>query len=71
MTKDQRSKIKFKNSMKQCPVCKSTYTDDSLKFCLNDGAALTAPLSSSEATQQMSFGSNRTIENNPPIHVNI
>ena len=26
--------------MKQCPACKTTYTDDSLKFCLADGTAL-------------------------------
>jgi hypothetical protein len=28
--------------MKQCPLCKARYTDDSLSFCLNDGAALFA-----------------------------
>ena len=26
--------------MKQCPQCGSTYTDDTLRFCLTDGAAL-------------------------------
>lgn len=26
--------------MKHCPVCKNTYTDDSLSFCLNDGTPL-------------------------------
>lgn len=26
--------------MKLCPACKTTYTDDSLKFCLSDGGAL-------------------------------
>lgn len=26
--------------MKQCPACKTTYTDDSLKFCLSDGTSL-------------------------------
>ncbi|MGB7924783.1 MAG: hypothetical protein WCF57_16190 [Pyrinomonadaceae bacterium] len=26
--------------MKRCPTCQSTYTDESLKFCLQDGAAL-------------------------------
>lgn len=26
--------------MKQCPACKTTYTDDSLRFCLADGSAL-------------------------------
>ncbi len=33
--------------MKRCPTCGSTYTDDSLVFCLQDGATL---LSSGEAT---------------------
>src|SRR4051812_38267371 len=28
--------------MKQCPVCKTTYTDESLRYCLADGAVLTA-----------------------------
>jgi hypothetical protein len=26
--------------MKSCPICKRTYSDDSLNFCLQDGAAL-------------------------------
>lgn len=26
--------------MKECPACKTVYTDDSLSFCLSDGAAL-------------------------------
>jgi hypothetical protein len=26
--------------MKRCPTCQSTYTDDSLSYCLTDGAAL-------------------------------
>ncbi|HEV2912667.1 MAG TPA: discoidin domain-containing protein [Pyrinomonadaceae bacterium] len=26
--------------MKRCPTCQSTYTDDSLRFCLQDGATL-------------------------------
>ncbi|NOT47113.1 MAG: SH3 domain-containing protein [Acidobacteria bacterium] len=35
--------------MKECPACKTTYTDDSLRFCLSDGTALTA-LSDDEPT---------------------
>lgn len=32
--------------MKQCPVCKTTYTDDTLRYCLADGNALSeGPLS--------------------------
>src|SRR5690348_14767752 len=26
--------------MKQCPQCRSTYTDDGLRFCLTDGSEL-------------------------------
>jgi hypothetical protein len=26
--------------MKQCPACKTTYTDASLRFCLEDGSPL-------------------------------
>src|SRR3569832_1594539 len=42
--------------MKQCPVCKNTYTDDSLTFCLNDGARLI----SSYDPQQLPAGGNPT-----------
>jgi hypothetical protein len=35
--------------MKQCPVCKTNYDDDSQMFCLNDGTSLVATLSD-EAT---------------------
>src|SRR5690349_13487374 len=32
--------------MKQCPVCKTTYTDDTLRYCLADGTTLSeGPLS--------------------------
>jgi hypothetical protein len=33
--------------MKTCPVCHSTYADDSLRFCLQDGATLESARSSS------------------------
>src|SRR5207253_5946768 len=29
--------------MRRCPTCNRTYTDDSLNFCLADGAFLSAP----------------------------
>ncbi|MEO7538753.1 MAG: hypothetical protein ABIV21_01895, partial [Pyrinomonadaceae bacterium] len=31
--------------MKQCPVCSTTYTDQTLRYCLADGALLTNDLS--------------------------
>jgi hypothetical protein len=38
--------------MKQCPVCKTTYTDDSLRYCLADGATLSdGPLSEETVLQ--------------------
>lgn len=30
----------WEQSMKRCPTCQRTYTDDSLRFCLQDGTAL-------------------------------
>lgn len=46
--------------MKQCSSCKTTYTDDSLRFCLADGASLdyvseTETLVSATAGRQMRF----------------
>jgi hypothetical protein len=35
--------------MKQCPVCKTTYTDESLRYCLADGATL-SDLAGEQAT---------------------
>ncbi|MFL6468169.1 MAG: hypothetical protein ACJ72Z_09465, partial [Pyrinomonadaceae bacterium] len=29
--------------MKVCPTCRTQYTDDSLRFCLQDGSLLIAP----------------------------
>ena len=45
--------------MKRCPVCQSIYTDESLTYCLQDGAKLADvrdSASSEEATWQMSGG---------------
>lgn len=39
--------------MKRCPTCNRTYADESISFCLSDGALLSAPFDS-EAT--VSFG---------------
>lgn len=48
--------------MKQCPVCKNTYTDTTLQFCLADGATLYFA-TSEQPTQQFSGGTN-------PIRIN-
>ena len=39
-------------SMKNCPTCKRTYDDDSLRFCLDDGTNLSSSLDR-DATQRM------------------
>ena len=49
--------------MKQCPNCKTTYTDDALRFCLADGGSLIS-MSEAPETVKMSF-------NNEPMRVNI
>ena len=35
--------------MKRCPQCKQAYTDETLSFCLDDGAWLVDELSDTEA----------------------
>ncbi len=52
--------------MKRCPQCKTVYTDDSLQFCLSDGAKLISVDDGDEAaeTVRMSFG-------NEPTRINI
>lgn len=42
--------------MKQCPSCGTTYTDESLRFCLADGATLTELSTAEEATVVRSGG---------------
>lgn len=49
--------------MKQCPNCKTTYTDESLRFCLADGANLISAPDAAE-TVRMSFA-------NEPLRVNV
>lgn len=47
-----------------CPVCKTTYQDQTLVFCLNDGTKLVSLGNNSETTVQMSHQMN-------PVRVNI
>jgi hypothetical protein len=44
--------------MKQCPNCKTTYTDETLSFCLADGASLVTPPPDNEETLVMPFARN-------------
>ena len=52
--------------MKQCPNCKTTYTDDSLQFCLSDGTNLIF-VPTEANTAQMNFGGG----GGEPLRVNI
>ncbi len=46
--------------MKRCPTCKSTYTDDSLRFCLQDGATLLSLRDESPTLNLMTAPDRRT-----------
>lgn len=48
--------------MKTCPTCQTQYTDDTLRFCLQDGAPLTRSTSSTDAPT-ISFGETDTLVN--------
>lgn len=45
-------------TMKLCPNCKTTYSDDTLRFCLSDGTNL-IPMSNAEKTVEMSGKTNQ------------
>jgi len=48
--------------MKYCPSCQTSYTDDSLKFCLQDGAPLAEIVDSNEAdTPTVVFNNEETV----------
>ena len=53
--------------MKRCPTCQRIYTDDTLRFCLEDGTAL---LSESVSTDQtLLLDSSQTSEEPPPTEI--
>lgn len=60
--------------MKQCPLCKNTYTDDSLQFCLEDGETLYY-FTNEQPTQEFSNINNQPTQAFPqkttPIHIPI
>jgi ketosteroid isomerase-like protein len=47
--------------MKYCPQCQTTYTDDLLRFCLQDGTPLKEVLQSEIPVPNVSFGEEETI----------
>lgn len=58
--------------MKQCPSCRTTYTDNTLLYCLADGSGLLA-LDDGESTVVRSSNAEPTIElgRNSPVRVDI
>ncbi len=51
--------------MKYCPSCQSTYTDESLRFCLQDGTDLISSGAGNYPTQDL--GERETVVRNNPI----
>lgn len=48
--------------MKRCPTCQSTYTNDALRFCLQDGATLVSVSDASSNSAANSAASEETLE---------
>lgn len=58
--------------MKRCPTCQRTYTDDSLRFCLQDGATLLSasePLSPGDSPQTLILDQRTAPTAETPGHV--
>ncbi|MEP7037386.1 MAG: hypothetical protein ABI891_03495 [Acidobacteriota bacterium] len=47
--------------MKQCPNCQTRYTDDTLKFCLQDGTPLVSPANAQTEMPTVSFTDSETL----------
>ncbi len=47
--------------MKQCPSCQTKYTDDTLKFCLQDGTPLVSQINSETEMPTVAFTDSETI----------
>ncbi len=47
--------------MKQCPNCQTKYTDDTLKFCLQDGTPLVSPANSETEMPTVAFTDSETL----------
>lgn len=50
----------LKKIMKHCPKCQTRYTDDTLQFCLQDGAALASDFAAL-GTAELNFGETETV----------
>lgn len=52
--------------MKYCPKCRSSYSDDTLQFCLQDGAPLTNFLKQASLDPTVQWQGNETVFSNLP-----
>src|SRR5438128_8819414 len=53
LTEGQSGSLRFSGQrMKKCPTCNRTYSDDTLRFCLEDGSSLSAAYDP-QTTQRM------------------
>lgn len=57
--------------MKICPQCRSTYTDDTLQFCLQDGTPLAVHSDYSSSLPTVSWAESETLLHNKPEQVRI
>lgn len=57
--------------MKICPQCQSTYTDDTLQFCLQDGTPLAVHSGHSSSLPTVSWTESETLVHNKPEQVKI
>jgi hypothetical protein len=46
----EQQRLMTETYVKRCPTCKSTYTDETLAFCLSDGSTLERVASTSTST---------------------
>ena len=53
--------------MRYCPSCQTTYADDSLQFCLQDGTSLLVYSGESSQIPTQSFGETETVVRQNPI----
>lgn len=59
--------------MKQCSTCGTTYTDDSLRYCLSDGAELTEIEAGEEPTvvARVHPTADKTVEMRDPVRIDV
>ncbi len=56
--------------MKSCPQCKQNYTDETLNFCLNDGAMLVQTFNQNQQAETVMMNTPRVTANQHPVFNN-